>query len=290
MFALVVRRGSFAAAAREHSVAPSTLSRAVASLEDELGVRLLQRTTRRLSLTEAGRLYFDRVTSIVDELDAAASLALDASTIPRGTLRITAPVSFAQLNLIPLLPDFRRQYPDIDVDLLLTDSRVDLLARQVDVAIRLGRLADTSLVARRLCAVEYVLCAHPDHPAPSHPSELENWDCLVFPIGGATTWQFRKGREAFSITPRASLSITNAIALRDAAVAGMGVLMTARWVVGKELAEGRLVRLLPQYEMTFTDFGSGASILLPSRAYVPLKVRAFVDYLTPRFEGGAPSG
>ena len=294
-FIAVVRRGSFASAARDRGVSPSSVSRAIGNLEDELGMRLFQRTTRRLTTTDAGRLYYDRVTPLVEELQAAGLQARDASSSPTGTLRVTAPVSFAQLNLVPLLPEFTDLFPDLNVELQLTDTRVDLLDANVDLAVRLGRLDDTALVHRKLCKVEYVLVAAPGYlagrSAPRSPFEIEAHRCLVFPLSTTETrWRFRdpSGTE-LTVAPRPHLAITNALALRDAAVAGLGLLMTARWVVGAELANGSLVQVLPDWKMASTHFGVGASILLPSRAYVPLKARAFVEFCVPRFAGGPPS-
>lgn len=294
-FLSVYRGGSFAAAARSHGVAPSSVSRAIAGLEDELGMRLFQRTTRSLTPTEAGRMYFDRVAPLISELEIAGEQARDAASTPTGTLRMTAPVSFAQLNLVPLLPEFTDTYPDLQIELLLTDTRLDLIADHVDLAIRLGRMDDTGLIRRKLCRVEYVLVASPGYlrcrSTPTSPFDIEGHRCLTFPLSASPTrWRFRdpSGTE-LTVAPRPHLAISNAIALRDAAVAGMGLLMTARWVVGPQLADGSLVQLLPDWSMTFTHFGSTASILLPSRAYVPLKTRALVEFLVPRFQGGPPS-
>lgn len=163
LFVAVLRRGSFAAVARDLDIAPSSVSRTIANLERELGVRLLQRTTRRLSPTAAGLRYAARVGPLLEELDAASAEVRDATSMPRGRVRMTAPVSFAQLNLIPLLPALREHYPDLEVDLLLTDARIDLLASGIDLALRLGRLRDGELIRRHLCPIDYVLCASPSY-------------------------------------------------------------------------------------------------------------------------------
>ncbi len=297
----VIRRGSFAAVARDLEVAPSSVSRTIANLERELGVRLLQRTTRRLSPTPVGLRYAERVVPLLDELDAASAEARDATTEPRGRVRMTAPVSFAQLNLIPLLPALREHYPALEVDLLLSDTRVDLLAAGMDLALRLGRLEDGDVIRHHLCAIDYVLCASPSyidaHGAPTEPVNVAEHPCLTFPLpaGGALlgappSWHFRRGDEpVIEVGVGGPVSISNAIALRECAVAGMGLLVSARWVIGRELARGELVPLLPEYEVTFTDFGASASLLLPSARYVPRKVRALIDFLGPRFAEGPPS-
>jgi DNA-binding transcriptional LysR family regulator len=175
-FVEVVRRGSFAAVARERAVDATTVSRAIAGLERELDLRLFQRTTRQLRLTEAGAIYFERVEPLVDELQKARLAAGDVDAQPRGVLRVSCPVSFAQLNLLPLLPAFARQYPEIHFDLVLTDVLVDLITEQLDVAIRVGPLYDSTLIAHKLCPYVARVCATPGylrtHGRPRSPAEL----------------------------------------------------------------------------------------------------------------------
>src|SRR5512147_2899203 len=154
-FVAAVRKGSFAGVARQRGVAPSSVSRAVAALEEALGVRLLQRTTRRLAMTEAGQRYLERVEPLLEELEAAESVAAGGGETPRGTLRITAPLTFAQLLLVPSLPRFAEQHPGLSFELVLTDALVDLVAERIDVGIRLGRIQDSSMVASRLCHMRY---------------------------------------------------------------------------------------------------------------------------------------
>lgn len=294
IFVEVMRRGSFAAVARDRDLAPSSISRAIATLEDDLGIRLFQRTTRRLAPTEAGRIYFERVEPLIDELERARLMATDVSERPRGTLRVTTPVSFGQVVMIPFLPELMATHPELSVELLMTDAMVDLLAERVDVALRLGRLPDSGLTAHRLCDMAFAVCASPAylerHGRPEAPHDLAQHDCLVFLMGShRSRWRFQRARGKITeVAVHGRCVISNALALRECAVAGMGPVLLPRWAVARELERGALVDLFPGHQVTATDFDSAAWLLYPSRAYLPLKVRVFVDFLAARFRNGAP--
>jgi len=280
----VVREGSFAGAARARQVTPSTVSRGISGLEAELGVRLFHRTTRHLSLTEAGQRYVDRVTPIVAGLADAARHAHDATQAQRGTVRATMPVSFAVRCIAPLLPALRHAHPGITLDCLITDRRVSLLDERVDFAVRLGRLTDPDLVARRLFATRYRVVAAPDwvarHGAPAAPANLSEADALVFPLPSETrTWRLRRDGEEVEIALRPALQASNMLVLRQAALAGLGVAVLPHWLADGALAEGRLVQLLGDWEATLSTFGSSAWLVLPTRRYVPARVRTVMDFL-----------
>lgn len=296
-FVEVMRRGSFAAVARDRGVAASSISRAIAALEDELGIRLFHRSTRRLAPTEAGALYFARVEPLLEELEHARLIVGDIGEQPRGTLRMTAPVSFAQVNLVPLLPELAATYPALDLELLLSDRHSDLVAERIDLAIRLGRLADSNLVARQLCPMVSLVCASPDylaqHGHPETPAALADHDCLVFPMAGWNSrWLFRprgrNGVDVLEVPVRGRHTISNALALARCAMAGMGLCLLPRWIIGRQLHDGSLIDVFPDHEVSATDFDTAAWLLYPSRAYLPLKVRAVVDFLIARFRDGAP--
>ncbi|MBV8689096.1 MAG: LysR family transcriptional regulator, partial [Candidatus Eremiobacteraeota bacterium] len=274
---------------------PSSISRSIAALEDELKVRLFQRNTRRLTPTEAGTVYFDRVEPLVDELDRAHLAAAEAGETPVGTLRITAPVSFAQLNIVPLLPEFSRRYPELAFDLLLTDTVLDLVAERIDVAIRLGPLADTGLIAQRLTPMIGRVCATPGYLAargrPASPEDLQDHNCLLLDHlpGFDSKWRFVKDGRRFEVPVRGTIRSSNALALKQCALAGMGVILQALWVVGRELKEGVLIDVFPGYSVTAANFPSPAAwALYPSRTYVPLKVRVFLNYLKAQFHDESP--
>lgn len=283
----VVRRGSFAAVARDRNIAPSSVSRAIAGLEDELGARLLSRSTRRLELTEAGARYIERLGPLLDELDQANLMVRDAAERPAGLLRISAPVTFGQLVLVDLLPALAERHPDLDFELRLESALVDLVGERIDVAVRLGRMAESSLVARRLCAMRYAVCASPAYleraGTPRAPADLAAHQCLRFPVPGQPArWRFRDRNDGAiaEVAVSGRVIATNGIALRALAAAGMGVVMLPRWNVAGELRSGRLVELLGGFEGTTSEFDLAAWAVYPSRAYLPLKVRAFVDHLS----------
>ena len=290
-FVEVVRRGSFAAVARDRNVDPSSISRTIAGLEGELGVRLFQRTTRQLSPTASGVAYYERVEPMIVELEQAALKATDSGETPRGTLRITSAVGFAEANLVPLLPAFAARYPE----LVLTDRFLDLVEDRLDVAIRLGRLTESSLVANRLCEIGFVTAASPDylrrHGRPRNPTELERHQCLRYPIAGyGATWRFRDPAGAVTEVPvRGRVAATNVVALGRCAASGMGIVLLPRWTIAELLRTGELVDVFPGIDATHSEFDAAAWLVYPSRRYLPLKVRVFADYMKRAFQHGPPS-
>lgn len=294
IFVEVMQRGSFAAVARDRNLAPSSISRTIAALEDDLGIRLFQRTTRQLAPTEAGQIYFERIEPLIDELERARLMAADVSEQPRGTLRVTTPVTFGQIVMIQFLPELMATYPELSVELLMTDAMVDLLAERVDVALRLGRMPDSGFTAHRLCDMTFAVCASPTylarHGRPQAPEDLEKHDCLVFLMGSyRSRWRFRGPRGKITeVAIHGRCVVSNALALRECAVAGMGPVLLPRWAVARELESGALIDLFPGHQVTATDFDSAAWLLYPSRAYLPIKVRVFVDFLKAKFRNGPP--
>ena len=285
LFVEVMQQGSFAAVARDRNVDPSSVSRAIAGLESELGVRLFQRTTRQLSPTEAGTTYFEHIEPLLEEMQQAIDVTTDVSGQPRGTLRITASVAFGHHCIVPLLPEFAARYPDLTVDFLLTDAVIDLLTERIDVAVRLGILADSSLMAQRLMPTHYVVCASPVYlnqaESLRHPHDVAHHNCLLFPLAGfRSRWIFKDSNDQLSQVPVSGQAIiSSAIALQQCAIAGMGLALLPNWLVDADLQAGTLINLFPDYEVTATDFNTAAWLVYPSRAYVPLKVRVFMDFL-----------
>ncbi|MEM9816639.1 MAG: LysR family transcriptional regulator [Cyanobacteria bacterium P01_D01_bin.6] len=285
IFVEVVRQGNFAAVARDRGLDPSSVSRTIKGLEQELGVRLFQRTTRRLSPTESGTAYFERIEPLVEEMQQATNVAIDMSGQPKGTLRVTASVPFGQKCIVPLLPEFGTMYPDLTVDLQLTDAVVDLFSERIDLAIRLGLLADSTLIAQRLMRTYYRVCASPQYLQqrgyPKNPSDIEHHNCLLFPLAGfRSRWIFRDQQGNISEVPvHGRTIISNAIALEQCAIAGMGLTLLPNWLVDEDLQAGTLINVFPNHEVTATDFNTAAWLVYPSRAYVPLKVRVFIEFL-----------
>jgi DNA-binding transcriptional LysR family regulator len=291
LFIEVFRQGSFAAVARDRNLDPSSVSRAIAGLEEELGVRLFQRTTRQLSPTEAGMTYFERVESLVGELLQAAAITTDVSSQPAGKLRVTASVSFGLKCIVPLLPEFTQCYPDLTVDLLLSDTIVDLFTERIDVAIRLGLLPDSTLVAQQLMPTHYSVCASPDYLQRSeqlkNPIDLAQHNCLLFPFSGfCSRWIFKDQKGGLSEVPVfGNTLISSAIALQHCAIAGMGLALLPNWLIDDDLRDSTLVNVFPHYDVTATEFSTAAWLVYPSGAYVPRKVRVFIDFLKQAVSG-----
>lgn len=284
IFLDVMRGGSFASVARMHGVDPSSISRTIGLLEEQLGFRLFQRTTRRLVATEPGNLYFERVQPLIDEMERARDEARDVVAEPSGRLRITASVAFGTMCLVPLLPRLRLAHPALELDLLLSDDVLDLIAERVDLAIRLGPRLDTGFVGTQLMRTRYRVCASPSYVARAaklrRPSHLSAHDCLLFPFPGyRTLWKFRDRRgEVIEVPVRGNVVISNALALLRAAQDGGGPALLADWLVRASLKDGSLLDLFPNYDAAATDFNTAAWILYPSRAYMPRKLRAGIDF------------
>lgn len=285
LFVEVMKQGSFAAVARDRNLDPSSVSRAIAGLEAELGIRLFQRTTRQLSPTEAGKTYFDRIEPLVEEIQQAIDIATDISEKPQGNLRVTASASFGLKCIVPLLPKFQQLYPDLTVDLLLTDAVVDLVAERIDVAVRLGLLADSTLIAQQLMRTHYTVCASPSYlkrsPPLKHPIDLTHHNCLLFPLTGfRSRWIFKDRSGELSEIPVRGQTVTcSGIALQQCAITGMGLTLLPNWLIEPDLQAGTLVNAFPNYAVTATDFNTAVWLVYPSRAYVPLKVRLFIEFL-----------
>ena len=289
IFIEVMRQGSFAAVARERNIDPSSVSRAIASLERELGVKLLQRTTRQISPTEAGSIYFHRIESLIEELDQAKDLVTDISGSPRGMLRVTASVSFGIQCIVPLLAEFEAKYPELTVELLLTDAVLDLVADRVDLAIRLGLLEDSSLIAQRLMPTYYSVCGSPEYldgKELNRPQDISQHNCLLFPLPGfRSRWLFKGSNGAVeTVLVRGNTIISSAIALKQCTLAGMGLALLPNWLIKSELESGFLVKVLNDYKVTATDFNTSAWLVCPSRVYIPLKVSLFIDFLKQKID------
>ncbi len=294
IFVDVMNKGSFSAVARDRNVVPSTISRAISSLEDELGIRLLNRTTRQVKPTEAGQVYFQQVEPIVDELERAKSVTVDLANNPTGELRITVSMTFGYLNVIPLLPEFMTAYPRLKVYCDLSDSVIDLLDERIDVAIRFGKLVDNGLVATRLADMGLSIVASPEYlrknGTPKKPEDIHSHQCMVFPIPGfSSDWLFRdETGKVVAIKPLGRLKLTNALALKQCALDHMGITMCSQWSVWNEIKNGTLVQLFKDYDTAMVDFDSAVWIVYPSHQYLPLKVRVFIDFMKSKFRSGLP--
>lgn len=285
LFIDVMQHRSFATVARQRNVDPSSVSRAIAKLEAELGIQLFQRTTRKLAPTEAGALYFEQIVPLVDALDSACQMALDVSQSPRGTLRVTASSVFANIQIVPFLPEFARQYPDLRVELILTDAYLDLIAERIDVAVRLGTLKDSSYQCRHIRNMEFFICASPEylaqHGQPNTPEEIAAHQCLLFPRGAhRLDWQFKDADGRITRVPiQGQYLLTQSMAIRQCAIAHMGLALLPDWLIQTDIEAGHLVRLFEHYDVTATDYTSAIWFLYPPHQYLPLKTKVFMDYL-----------
>jgi DNA-binding transcriptional LysR family regulator len=293
IFVRVARRGSFAVVARDCGTDPSSISRAIASLEDELQVRLLQRSTRRMTLTEAGEKYLARLEPLLEELDQARDDALAASAKPIGTIRVTVSVAFGQKRIVPLLPKLRDAFPDLGVDIVLTDTNLDLVSEGIDLAVRLGPSRDSALIGVKLVDTRYRVCASPAYLAKASqqkwllrwPADLAAHRCLLLSLPEfRSRWLFRDASGTVSeIAVDGDVLISNPLGLLSCAIEGMGPALLVDWLIKDELVKGTLVDLFPNYEVTATDFETAAWLLYPSRTYLPRKVRVAIDFLRREF-------
>jgi len=281
----VARLGSFAAVARLHNLDPSSVSRTVALIEQELGIRIFQRTTRHLSLSEPGEVYLQRIRPVVEELDHARDEATRQRTRPEGTLRLTTSVAFGQVCIVPLLPAFKQAFPELTIDLLMTDTNVDLVRERIDLGLRLGPSIEGDLVCARLARTQYRVCASPAYiktAAPLvEPGDLEKHSALLFPLPDyRRRWLFRNhAAEVREVPIHGDVIISNALALKEAAIAGLGPVLLADWLVDEDIDQGRLVNVFPGMEVTATTFETAVWIVYPSRAFLPVKVRSTIDFL-----------
>ena len=284
----VVRCGSFAAAARALDWAPSQVTRAVAALEAQLGARLMNRTTRRMTLTQAGAAYVEKVGAALAELDHAAEEVRSSASEVRGTVRLTASVAFGQAAVVPLLAELHARHPQLQLDLVFSDGVVDLVAERVDLALRLGPSVDPSLIGVRLAPVRYRAVASPAYlkasGRPRRPADLAQCECLRFSLPGfRTLWRFRAADGSVEDVRVAGwLVAASALALHRGALDGLGPTLLAEWLVQEDIAHGRLVDLFPRHEATATNFDSHVWLVYASRAHQPRRVRAVIDFLKAR--------
>ncbi len=282
VFARVVSERGFAAAARSLGLTTSAVSKAIARLERSLGTRLLHRTTRHVSLTEAGAAFHQRCLKILAELTAAEEAVSRLGSAPRGLLRVAAPMSFGQLHVAPLIAEFLARHPDLQVELSLADRMVDLVDEGYDLAIRIGRLADSSLVARKIAPSRRVICGAPGYlerrGRPRHPRDLALHECLVYTYQSEPAWVLRDGRSEVKIAVTGRLRANNGDVLRAAALAGAGLALLPTFLVGDDLRAGTLASVLDEFACEKTAVYAVHS---PGR-HPPPKVGAFVDYLVSR--------
>ncbi|MDO9415606.1 LysR family transcriptional regulator [Pararhizobium sp.] len=278
IFVRVVSSGSMSAAGRLLGLSPAVISKRIKRLEDRLGTRLLQRTTRQISLTEAGQGFYDRVLGILAGVEEAEAFASGRSGQVQGTLRISAPTSFGRMHIAPHLKAFMSAHPDLVINLILSDELVDIVAGGFDLAIRIGDLSDSSLVARKLAPVRRILCATPGyiaaHGTPKTMDDLTAHTCL--PAHNHDTWKLEGPAGTLTYRPQGPLITNSSEVIREAVIAGIGIALRSTWDIGPELKTGALIQVLPDWE---GPRSLAVSAVYPSRQFLPAKVRSFIDYL-----------
>lgn len=283
-FVAVMDHGGFAPAARRLGVATSSLTRQLNALEESLGALLLNRSTRSVTLTDAGALYLDEARRILGELDDADRAVGERGGPPSGTLRVTMPVAFGRLHVAPMLPDFLRRYPDIRLEALATDTVSNLVEDRIDVAIRIGGAGPSSLIARKLAPHRRVLCASTaylrDHDTPERPADLSRHGALLYEyFTGDSTWTFERDGRRERLTMSGRVRSSSSELLREAVLAGLGVALLPTWLVGGDIAEGRLVGLLGAWTASpLADDEAIRAVYLASRRGAK-KTTAFLDAL-----------
>ena len=285
-FATLVKAGSLTAAAREMNVTPPAISKRLQQLENRLGVRLLHRTTRRIGLTHEGEVYLENARRILDEIDELESAVSSSRVAPRGLLRVNAPLGFGRTYITPLVSDFAKQYPDVQVQLQLSDHPLILADESIDVAIRFGDLPDARVVARRIAPNRRLLCASPaylqKHGIPQTPEELPRHNCLILRQNETASgiWRLTRGRKAHTVKVHGNLSSNDGEVVLKWALDGHGVLQRAEWDIAKYVRSGRLRLVLEDYALPPADIYA----VYPQRNHMSAKVSAFIDFLTAGFQ------
>ena len=279
----VAKAGGFSAASRETGIPLATLSRRVADLEGELGVPLLRRSTRQIALTETGQSYFQTCQRVLDEIRDAEENLRGEYRAPKGDLALTAPMGFGRLHLQPVVMEFLRAYPAINLRLILADRMVDFIEEPIDLALRIAELADSPLIARTLGTIRMVVSASPEYlekyGAPNHPSELARHDCIAWSgLGPLNTWWFREGNTDRTFPIRTRFSTSSAESAIDAALNGLGLVQTTSYQAERGVRDGGLKILLEDFECAPTP----VNLVHAGNRSVPLKLRAFLDFAIPR--------
>ncbi len=284
MFVRVVETGSFSAVAREMNSTQPTVSKNIAELESWLGAKLLNRSTRSLRLTETGTSYYERCVSILQDVEEAEQVVGQLQTQAKGTVRISAAVAFGSLHIVPRVSPLVEQFPELRIDIRLSDRIIDLVEGGIDVAFRMGKLADSSLIARKLCSSPIVTVASPQYletsTIPQHPRDLKDHNYLMYAEagdGGEAT--FVDDGEPFRVRVEGNLTTNNSEALRAALVSGLGISRAPRWLVGDAIADGRLVSVLDPFQPPPMDL---YAVYAPGR-HLPSRVRTVIDYFADEF-------
>lgn len=285
---------SFSEAARQLSMSPSAVSRAVLRLEDDLGIRLLQRTTRSLTLTEDGNRFYDRCQQILNELEEAELEIKQSQSRPTGTLRLDLSTALGKLHIAPALPRFAAQYPDLHLNVSFSDRLIDLIEEGVDATVRVGTGSDSRLIMRPLATMRFITCASPHyltlHGAPSTPADLKHHRCVNFIYPQTRRefeWRFEQNGQPLNLSVKSSLQFDDAEAVVNAAAQGAGIMQMPKYIAAAAIARGELQPILPDYT---SRAGLPIAVIYPQKRHLSIKVRVFVDYMTELMAGLKQTG
>ena len=290
LFVSVVQNGSLSSAGRQLGLSPASVSRHISALEENLGSRLLNRTSRKLTVTEAGELYFRKVEHILQQVADANDSVAQLQMVPRGTLRVHSRMLVGHQYIVPAMPRFLEQYPEIKLDLLLSNHAVDLVEQDIDVDVRIGKLVDSALVARKLATSERMMCAAPSyldkHPPLIDPHDLINHNCLTYRLNlGKATWRVKDRDERLVEVPVAgTMQSDNGQALLCAILQGLGISLMPDWAIRDHLAAGRLRRIFPDCLVSYVEFENGVYAVYQKTRHRSTKVRVFIDFLATLFK------
>lgn len=282
IFAKVAAAGNMSAAGRDMGLSPAVVSKRISHMEERLGARLFQRTTRQLKLTETGEGFYERIVTILQDIEEAEAFVSQLNVKANGTLRITAPTAFSRLHVAPHLASFMRQHPDLTVEMHLTDTIVDIVGEGMDLAIRVAELDDSSLVARKLAPCKALICASPEYleryGTPKSLSDLSKHNCLA--TGYTQLWRLEGPEGQANIKVSANLRSNSSDIVHEAVLSGVGLALRSTWEISEDLKAGRLTVVLPEYHETS---GMAVYAVYPCRQFVPAKLRFFVDFLAQRY-------
>lgn len=280
-FVAVVETGSCSLAADKLNVTKSAISKRISQMEDELGIRLLNRTTRKLSLTEAGERYYELVSQSLSLAQQGVDAVTELQGEPQGKLKVTAPMSFGIRHIAPLLAEFLQHYPKVEVEMQMEDQMVDMVNEGYDLAIRIGHLPSSNLIARRLTPARTLLCASPEYirrcGEPGKPSDLVHHNCIAYSyFRGGSEWRFMQNNSEFKALPRGNLVLNNSEAIRRAVLDGLGIGQLPTFIASQDIVNGHLQQVMREYTLPEHNIYA----VYPARKHLPLKVRVFIEFIT----------
>lgn len=289
VFLRVIQTGSFSAAAREKNTSQATISKKISALEDKLGVKLITRTSRELSLTQTGQQYYEHCVNILQEIDEVEASVRSQVSSPKGTLRIAAPAPLSRILLAPLIAEFLYEYPEIEIDMVIDERHIDLVAEGIDIAIRAKKLEDSSLIARPLFSNPLLLVASPSylekHGIPTQHNELKYHKCIVYTFKHSlNNWHFIDKGHQISIPVRGIFRSNSGETNLEMALAGVGITQLPIWMTDRYLESGDLVQVLGSYPSDTVPINA----IYPHSRHIPLKVRCFVDFIQEKLRGKYP--